>query len=452
MVVNRFIRLSVVRSEAVRTLVVVGVAALMAALLQAAPSAGSAQDVSMNSVSDGDTLKIRATFVPGAYVLACVNDYCPSPTGAGGYVGAFIAEDPLGNEYFAYCSEALAQIEASVFHTYNNVAIDGRLQYLTWRYDKGLFDLGSTPASHFAAVQALVWAIRSDASFDPDVFGGTTPADWNNITPSAYASGGTGRIGFNTDSTDFTGVMGDSTQKVYDLFVEATANAGPWVLDGSDPAGVTLTGASGAIAGEAITFDMGGPVTTDTDGFAAWPEGASTASVEAPGDSFETTAGSYQNVLLATQGTVLSANRTTATTTTAPTTTTAAPTTTTTTTIAPTTTTTAAPTTTTTTTVAPTTTTSVQPVVEPPDSEPAPTTTTTTTAAPTTTVAPTTTTSVQPVVEPPDSEPAPTTTTTTTAAPTTTVAPTTTTSVQPVVEPPTSEPAEPIPSAPSFTG
>ncbi len=399
MVVNRFIRLSGVRSEAVRTLVVVGVAALMAALLQAAPSAGSAQDVSMNSVSDGDTLKIRATFVPGAYVLACVNDYCPSPTGAGGYVGAFIAEDPLGNEYFAYCSEALAQIEASVFHTYNNVAIDGRLQYLTWRYDKGLFDLGSTPASHFAAVQALVWAIRSDASFDPDVFGGTTPADWNNITPSAYASGGTGRIGFNTDSTDFTGVMGDSTQKVYDLFVEATANAGPWVLDGSDPAGVTLTGASGAIAGEAITFDMGGPVTTDTDGFAAWPEGASTASVEAPGDSFETTAGSYQNVLLATQGTVLSANRTTATTTTAPTTTTAAPTTTT-----------------------------------------------------TTTVAPTTTTSVQPVVEPPDSEPAPTTTTTTTAAPTTTVAPTTTTSVQPVVEPPTSEPAEPIPSAPSFTG
>ena len=421
MVVNRFIRLSVVRSEAVRALVVVGVAALMAALLQAAPSAGSAQDVSMNSVSDGDTLKVRAAYVPGAYVLACVNDYCPSPTGVGGYVGAFIAEDPLGNEYFAYCSEALAQTEGGVFHTYNNVAIDGRLQYLTWRYDKGLFDLGSTPASHFAAVQALVWAIRSDASFDPDVFGGTTPADWNNITPSAYASGGTGRIGFNTDSTDFTGVMGDSTQKVYDLFVEATANAGPWVLDGSDPAGVTLTGANGAITGEAITFDMGGPVTTDTDGFAAWPEGASTASVEAPGDSFETTAGNYQNVLLATQGTVLSANRTTATTTTT-TTTTAAPTT----------------TTTTTTTVAPTTTTTtVPPVVEPPESEPTPT--TTTTAAPTTT----TTTTVAP-------------TTTRTAAPTTTttttVAPTTTTSVQPVVEPPTSEPAEPIPSAPSFTG
>ena len=268
MVVNGFIRLSVVRPEAVRTLVVVGVAALMAALLQAAPSAVSAQDVSMNSLSDGDTLKVRAAYVPGAYVLACVNDYCPSPTGAGGYVGAFIAEDPLGNEYFAYCSEALAQTEGGVFHTYNNVAIDGRLQYLTWRYDKGLFDLGSTPASHFAAVQALVWAIRSDASFDPDVFGGTTPADWNNITPSAYASGGTGRIGFNTDSADFTGVMGDSTQKVYDLFVEATANAGPWVLDGSDPAGVTLTGANGAITGEAITFDMGGPVTTDTDGFA----------------------------------------------------------------------------------------------------------------------------------------------------------------------------------------
>ena len=391
MVVNKFIRLSVVRSTAVRTLAVASVAALMAALLQAAPSAGSDQDVSMNSVSDGDTLKVRAAYVPGAYVLACVNDYCPSPTGAGGYVGAFIAEDPLGNEYFAYCSEALAQTEGGVFHTYNNVAIDGRLQYLTWRYDKGLFDLGSTPASHFAAVQALVWAIRSDAAFDPDVFAGTSPGDWNNITPSAYASGGTGRIGFNTDSTDFSGVMGEATQKVYDLFVEATANAGPWTLDGSDPAGVTLTGANGAIAGEAITFDMGGPVTTDTDGFAAWPEGASTASVEAPGDSFETTAGNYQNVLLATQGTVLSANRTT-------------------------------PTTTTTTTVAPT------------------TTTTTTTVAPTTTTAAPTTTTTTLVVEAPEQ-----TTTTTTATPTTTT-------VQPVVEPPTSEPAEPTPSAPSFTG
>ena len=210
-----------------------------------------------------------------------------------------------------------------MFHTYNDVATDGRLQYLTWRYDKDLLDLGNTPASDYAAVQALVWAIRSDASFDPDVFSATAPANWDNITPSAYALGGTGRVGFNTDNTNFTGVMGDATQAVYDLFVEATAKAGPWALDGSDPAGVTATGANGAIANEPVTFDAGGPVVTDTNGFAAWPEGASTAALEAPGDSFETTAGANQNVLLATQGTVLSANRTATTTTTvAPTTTT----------------------------------------------------------------------------------------------------------------------------------
>ncbi|MDG2216736.1 MAG: hypothetical protein P8L46_01680, partial [Acidimicrobiales bacterium] len=283
---------------------------------------GTAQDVNTNTVSDGDTFKVRAVYVAGAYVLACVNDYCPSATGVGGYVGAFIAEDSSGEEYFAYCSEATAQAEAAVFHTYNDVTIDGRLQYLTWRYDKDLLDLGNTPATDFAAVQALVWGIRSDASFDPDVFAGTAPADWNNIAPSAYVNGGTGRIGFNTDNTSFTGVMGDATQAVYDLFIEATTKAGPWALDGSDPAGVTLTGANGALADESITFDIGGPGTTDTNGFAAWPVGASMASVEAPGDSFETTAGSNQNVLLATQGTVLSANRNTTTTTVAPTTTT----------------------------------------------------------------------------------------------------------------------------------
>ena len=317
----RLVRVLAVAASTVVTLVVVST------------SPASTQGVNTGTVADGDTLKVVPAYVNGAYVLACVNDYCPSPNGAGGYVGAFIAEDPSGDEYFAYCSEAMATVEAGVFHTYNDVTIDGRLQYLTWRYNKDLLDLGNTPASDFAAVQALVWAIRSDASFDPDVFDGTAPADWNNITPSAYVSGGSGRIGFNTDDTNFTGVMGDATQAVYDLFVEATAKAGPWVLDGADPTGVTLTGANGAIANESITFDVGGAVATDTNGFAAWPEGASTASVEAPGGSFETTAGSNQNVLLATQGTVLSTNRTT--------TTTAAPTTTTTTT-----TTTAAPTTT----------------------------------------------------------------------------------------------------------
>ena len=339
------------------------VAAAVAGLLTAAvvaPSPGSTQESGTSTVADGDTFEIIPNLVTGVHIYACLNDYCPDASGGPGYIGPFEVTDGANNTYFSWCSEAGAAAEVNVMHTYNDVVIDGRLQYLTWHYDKDLLDAGNTPAYAFAAVQALVWAIRSDAGFDPDVFGGTSPGDWNNITPSAYVNGGSGRIGFNTTSNSFyASMMDDATQAVYDLFVEATAKAGPWTLDGSDPAGVTLSGANGPIGNEVITFDLGGPVTTNSDGFAAWPEGASTASVEAPGDSFETTAGNAQNILLATQGTTLSANRTATTTTT----TTVAPTTTTTTT-------TVAPTTTTTTTAAPTTTTA-PPVVESPVSEPA---------------------------------------------------------------------------------
>ena len=335
------------------------VAAALAGMLLAAvvtPLPGSTQELGTNNVADGDTFEVIPQEVTGTFVYACINDYCPSPNGDPGYIGAFEVTDGAGNNYLSWCSEAGAAIEANVAHTYNDVVLDGRLQYLTWHYDQDLLDAGNTPAYEFAAVQALVWAIRSDALFDPDVFDGISLGDLDNITPSAYVNGGTGRIGFNTNNASYTAVMDDATQAIYDLFVEATAKAGPWTLDGSDPAGVTLSGANGTIENESITFDVGGPVTTDSNGFAAWPEGASTASIEAPGDSFETTAGNAQNVLLATQGTTLSANRT------ATTTTTVAPTTTTT--VVPTTTTTVAPITTTT--VAPTTTTII---VAPPELE-----------------------------------------------------------------------------------
>ena len=358
-----------------RFVVAVAVAGMLTAAV-VTPSPGSTQELGTSTVADGDTFQISSSPMTGAHVTACVNDFCAGSNGAPGYVGAFKTTDGAGNSYLSWCTESASPAEYNVMHTYNDVVIDGRLRYLTWRYDKDLLDAGNTPAYAFAAVQALVWAIRSDAAFDPDVFDGTSPGDWNNITPSAYVAGGSGRIGFNTTSNSYyANMMGDATQAVYDLFVEATAKAGPWTLDGSDPAGVTLSGANGPIGNEVITFDLGGPVTTNSDGFAAWPEGASTASVEAPGDSFETTAGNAQNLLLATQGTTLSANRTAATTTTTTTTTT-----------------TVAPTATTTTTVAPT------------------TTTTTTTAGPTTTTAPTTTvaptTTASPTVEPPTSEPA----------------------------------------------
>ncbi|MCH1448433.1 MAG: hypothetical protein L7U42_07025, partial [Candidatus Nanopelagicales bacterium] len=211
------------------------VAAAVAGMLTAAvvaPSPGSTQESGTSTVADGDTFQISSSPVTGAHVTACVNDFCAGSNGAPGYVGAFETTDGAGNSYLSWCTESVSPAEYDVMHTYNDAVIDGRLQYLTWHYDKDLLDAGNTPAYAFAAVQALVWAIRSDAGFDPDVFGGTSPGDWNNITPSPYVAGGSGRIGFNTDNTNFTGVMGDATQAVYDLFVEATAKAGPWTLDG----------------------------------------------------------------------------------------------------------------------------------------------------------------------------------------------------------------------------
>jgi endonuclease YncB( thermonuclease family) len=41
---------------------------------------GTAQDVNTNTVSDGDTFKVRPVYMAGAYVLACVNDYCSEAT------------------------------------------------------------------------------------------------------------------------------------------------------------------------------------------------------------------------------------------------------------------------------------------------------------------------------------------------------------------------------------
>jgi LPXTG-motif cell wall-anchored protein len=91
---------------------------------------------------------------------------------------------------------------------------------------------------------------------------------------------------------------------------------------------------------------VGGQVATDSSGFAAWPNSASSASVEGPGLSFETRPSNSQDLLVSTVGVELSVNRPADT-----------PDPTTTTTVAPTTTTTVAPTTTTT--VASTTTTTV---------------------------------------------------------------------------------------------
>ena len=284
-------------------------------------------------VSEGDSLSLANAFISGAYVVSCVNDYCPSPTGSGGYVGAFKAVNgTTGEEFLAWCSQAGATVQTLTPFTFSEISVDGRISYLTWKYDLDLLNSGTAPAYEFAAVQALIWDLRSDVLFNPDVFANTSPSNWNNITPSAWSNGGSGRIGFNTDDGNYTSVMDDATQAVYDLFVEATANAGPWTLSETYDE-VTLTGANGPIANTTVTFNNGSG-TTDANGKFSWPAGSTNASVNAPGDTFEAIPAAAQNLLLSTNNTVLNIQRSAAptTTTTAPpvTTTTAAPVTTTT--------------------------------------------------------------------------------------------------------------------------
>ena len=325
-----------------------------------------------------ETAQIVPEYVAGAYVEACLNDYCPGPED-GGYIGAFYAEAGDGDREFAWCIQAGAAIAAGVFNTYSEVTIDGRVSYLTWRYDKELFDAGGVTNYELAAVQALAWAWVSDERFDPNVFDGTDPLEWDGVTPSAWTSSSSNRVGFSTNKAAFTTDMSLATQATYDLAVEATAKAGPWGLVAST-SGVTLSGSNGPIEGEEIIFDVGDPISTDSSGFVAWPSGATSALVEGPGTSFETRPSGSQDVLVSTIGVEMSADRP-ADSPTPTTSTTVAPTTTTTTTTS----TTVAPTTTTTTTVAPTTTT---------------TTTTSTTVAPTTTTTSSTTTDPGPPILP----------------------------------------------------
>ena len=357
-----------------------GVVAVVLVVFAGLGFAANASDGTIDFSSE--TAQIVPAYVAGAYVEACLNEYCPGPAD-GGYIGAFYAEAADGDREFAWCIQAGALIGTSVFNTYSEVTIDGRVSYLTWRYDRDLFDAGGVANYELAAVQALAWAWVADARFDPDVFSGTDPLEWDGLTPSTWTSSPSNRVGFSTNKAAFTSDMGLATQATYDLAVEATAKAGPWGLVTS-ASGVTLSGSNGPIEGEEISFNSGGSVSTDSSGFAAWPTGATSASVEGPGTSFETRPSGSQDVLVSTVGIELSADRPadspTPTTTTSTTTTT---TTSTSTTVAPTT------TTSTSTTVAPTTTTSTSTTVAP-----------TTTTSTSTTVAPTTTTSTSTTVAP----------------------------------------------------
>ena len=330
--------------------------------------------------------------------------------------------DENANEcYLAYCGEYGVEVDASSWTSYEiapNGYVDARVTYLTWKYGIKFYKDNRTNGQALetvVATQALVWAWHSDPVTGSTVFSSVAapyndPLNWNGLTPSLHIDSSP-RVGFwGPDPIDIlepyyqgtdTDALNNTTQKVYDLAVEATAKAGPWTLEqgpGETTATyVVLSGANGPIAGEAIVFSTTGgdvSVVTDSSGHAAWPAGATAAAVEAPGDTYigdSTLANPGADIqdLLVTFGQTLQVQFTD---------TPATPTTTT--------------TTTTTTTAAPTTTTT------------------------TTTAAPTTTTTI--VVEAPEQ-----TTTTTTPATTTTVA---------VSPPDVSPPAEPEPENPTFTG
>jgi hypothetical protein len=379
---------------------------------------------------DGDVALLYVNILsgdglPGAHLDGWINEF-PGGDGFSQIGGIGVYHRPVGCpvgdtscliQHIGYCTEADVPAVVFQYNPYYEVPLDPRLSYLTWKYGFDFYmdhyDDGSAIIP-MAATQALVWAWHSDSETGSMVFSGVAgglddPFSWDGLAPSAHADTAP-RVGFHSDDPNpsyWTGtdqaLLDQATQAVYDLAVEATAKAGPWSLgQGLGATGVVLTGANGLIEGETVNFDDGSTngidVVTDSNGFAAWPAGATSATAEGPAGSYETPGndsegGEGQNVIV-TVGEDLVVNFTDP-----------------------------APTTTTTTTVAPTTTTTTTV---------APTTTTTTTVAPTIT----TTTTV-----------APTTTTTTTVAPTTTTVPS-----EVLGEVEVADPADPVTGTPSFTG
>ncbi|MDG1878827.1 MAG: hypothetical protein P8I99_15590 [Acidimicrobiales bacterium] len=255
--------------------------------------------------------------------------------------------------FIGYCSEADVDLVLDPM-PFSQVDVDGRVQYLTWKHDYEWWNqnwqagLASAP---MAATQALVWAWHSDPETGSTVFSSVAgglddPLNWDGLTPSAHTDTSP-RVGFHSDvdldDPYWTGTDAEllqaATQAVYDLAVEATAKAGPWTLEqGVGATGVVLTGSNGPIQGETVNFKDGTAngvdVTTDANGFAAWPAGGTVAVIEGPGETWRTPGpdGGGQDVIL-TIGEELTVNANDpapTTTTTTTTTTTAAPTTTTT--------------------------------------------------------------------------------------------------------------------------
>lgn len=314
--------------------------------------------------TDGDELMVFVNIlsgdsIQGGHLDGWVNEY-PDGDDFSQIGGIGLVRNPDGCSelscaewHVGYCSESDEQIHALEYEPYFETSIDPRLSYLTWKYGYDFYVANyaaGNAIAPMAATQALVWAWHSDPETGSSVFANVAgglddPFNWDGLTPSLHTDSSP-RVGFHGDdlgATYWTGtdeeLLQAVTQTVYDLAVEATAKAAPWTLSqGVGATGVVLNGANGPIEGEVINFQDGTTdgidVTTDVDGFAAWPSGTTAAHAEGPGLSYETQGDSNQGeegqniVLTLGEQLVVNVDEPAPTTTTTTTTTTTAPTTT----------------------------------------------------------------------------------------------------------------------------
>ena len=274
--------------------------------------------------TDGDELMVFVNIlsgdsIQGGHLDGWVNEY-PDGDDFCQIGGIGLVRNPDGCRelscaewHVGCCSESDEQIHVLEYEPYYETSIDPRLSYLTWKYGYEFYVANyasGNAIAPMAATQALVWAWHSDPETGSSVFANVAgglddPFNWDGLTPSLHTDPSP-RVGFHGDdlgATYWTGtdeeLLQSATQTVYDLAVEATAKAGPWTLSqGVGATGVVLTGANGPIEGEVINFQDGTTdgieVTTDVDGFAAWPSGTTAAHAEGPGLSYETQGDSNQ--------------------------------------------------------------------------------------------------------------------------------------------------------------
>ena len=274
--------------------------------------------------ADGDELLVYVNILSGDSIQ-------------GGHLDGWVNEHPAGDDFsqiggiglvrlpdgcselscaewhVGYCSEPDEQIHVMEYEPYYETSLDPRLSYLTWKYGYDFYianHASGDAIAPMAATQALVWAWHSDLQTGSSVFANVAgglddPFNWDGLTPSQHTDTSP-RVGFHGDdlgATYWTGtdeaLLQTATQAVYDLAVEATTKAGPWTLSqGVGATGVVLSGANGPIEGEVVNFQDGTTdginVTTDVNGFVAWPDGTTAAHAEGPGLSYETQGNSNQ--------------------------------------------------------------------------------------------------------------------------------------------------------------